>query len=587
MVTMALLIRRGQGVTGTPEKSEAAAGLTDTATDPGALVDRLYRSRGVRQPDEIDVPLSSLEPPDSLLGLDAAVTLLVEHLSGCILIIGDFDADGATSSALMVEGLRQMGATNVDYLVPDRFEYGYGLTPGIVGVALASEPDLIVTVDNGISSVDGVTMARDAGVDVLITDHHLPGSELPPASAIVNPNQQGCEFPWKSTAGVGVAFYVLSGLRRRLRELGRFEAQREPNLGTLLDLVALGTIADVVPLERNNRVLVTEGLRRIRAGRARPGIRALAAFANKPSKDLSAMDLGFTLGPRLNAAGRLESMSLGIECLLARDEQTATVMAARLNELNAERRAIEQQMKEQAEDALMLHREYLDAAMLPVGVCLYHDDWHQGVVGIVASRIKDRVNRPVIAFARVADDEIKGSGRSIPGLHIRDALEAIATRYPGILTRFGGHAMAAGMSMAPENYERFRIAFDEEARRWLTEQDLADVVVTDGEIDEELTVPLAKSIHTAGPWGQGFPQPLFDGEFDITSQHIIGERHLRLRLKVAATGQKVEGIAFNHNRLLPKKRVRLAYRLDVNYYQGMETAQIIVEEVDVSEPTLR
>ncbi len=510
--------------------------------------------------------------------MTAAVSVLEQALVGRqnILIVGDFDADGATSCALMVAGFTALGATRVDYLVPDRFRFGYGLTPEIVDASREFEPAVIVTVDNGISSIEGVARANSLGIQVVITDHHLSGEVLPDAAAIVNPNQPGCTFESKALAGVGVAFYVLMALRSRLRDAGWF-AGPEPNLAELLDLVALGTIADVVPMDRNNRILVSEGLRRIRAGRARPGINALIALTNNDTKNITSTSLAFGIAPRLNAAGRLENMSLGIECLLA-EAAPAQLLATRLNDLNEERKSIELDMKIQAEQYV---EKFANASDSRVGVSLYHPDWHQGVVGIVASRIKDKIHRPVIAFARAGDQELKGSGRSIPGLHIRDALDTIAARNPGLLIKFGGHAMAAGLSIAPADFDRFSELFDVEAARWLGADELEQTLVSDGEIEAEISLRVVREVLDAAPWGQGFPEPLFDGEFEVLDQRIVGQRHLKLKLRPCASQQVLEAIAFNHDRLLDERTIRLAYRLDINHYRGRESVQLIIECADL------
>jgi len=544
------------------------------------LLSRLFVGRGIVDKRDLDNSLINLLPPDSFKGMAAAVAILQDALSNRqrILIIGDFDADGATSSALMLLGLKSLGASHVNYLVPDRFKFGYGLTPEIVEVALGFTPDVIVTVDNGISSIEGVDAALASKIKVIITDHHLSGDTLPAAQAIVNPNQAGCEFPSKAIAGVGVAFYLLSALRASLREAKWF-TQSEPNLADYLDLVALGTISDVVPMDRNNRILVSEGVRRIRAGRARPGIYALLSIAGIDYRQTTTRDLAFGVGPRLNAAGRLENMSLGIECLVA-DKDRAIELAKKLDMINTERKSIEAEMKGQAEQ--YIHQRSMENSEGRVGVCLFHPDWHQGVVGIVASRIKDKIHRPVIAFAKAGDNELKGSGRSIAGLHIRDALDSIAAKNPGLLVKFGGHAMAAGLSIEPKNLERFVQLFDEEARRWLTDEYLEQVVVSDGEIEEELSLDLARLVVTAAPWGQGFPEPLFDGEFEVLDQRIVGERHLKLKLRPVSGINTLEAIAFNHDRLLEKRQLRLAYRLDINRYRGRESVQLIIESVDLT-----
>lgn len=548
-----------------------------------SLLNRLYAARGVRDASDLDLSLQHLFQP-VLKDLNIAADLLATSVT-CqqrILIVGDFDADGATSTAMMVDALRAMGGIHVDYLVPDRFEYGYGLTPEIVELAGRSRPDLLVTVDNGMSSIDGVALARARGIQVIVTDHHLPGSEVPDANAIVNPNQAGCEFPGKSLAGVGVAFYVLSAVRGVLRDRNWFAEKMiaVPNLADYLDLVALGTVADVVTLDRNNRILVEAGLQRIRAGRARPGVLALARASGANIRRITSRDLAFGLAPRLNAAGRLDDMSRGIECLLAKDTDEADRLAMVLDGLNRERRAIEDEMRDQA----LAHIEagmHLIGDELPVGLCLFHEDWHQGVVGIVASRIKERLHRPVIAFARSGESELKGSARSVGGLHIRDALDAIAARYPGMLEKFGGHAMAAGLAIRPDRLQAFMNAFDEEARRWLSAEDLEQTLISDGELHEEVSLALVREILSAGPWGQGFPEPVFDDEFEILAQRIVGGRHLKMQLRPVHSNQAFDAIAFNHDRLQEARRTRMAYRLDINEYRSLESVQLVIEAMDV------
>jgi single-stranded-DNA-specific exonuclease len=542
------------------------------------LMSRLYSGRGISQASELEYDLAHLLPPD-MYGLQDASALLGDAVVAAkqILIVGDFDADGATSSVLMVSALRAMGCNTVDYLVPNRFDYGYGLTPEIVEVAKDFNPALIVTVDNGISSIEGVARANSLGIDVLITDHHLPGNEMPAAAAIINPNQPSCTFASKSLAGVGVAFYLLSGVRRWLNESGWFEHRQPPNLADYLDLVALGTVADVVPLDQNNRILVNEGIRRIRAGRARPGINALLQFSGSELANTNTRDLAFGVGPRLNAAGRLVDMSIGIECLLATSDDRATELAGVLNEINSERKDIEQDMKQQAEAALA---SVSDGQQSRVGICLEHDDWHQGVVGIIASRIKDKLHRPVIAFAKVSETELKGSARSIRGFHIRDALDAIATRNPGLLSKFGGHAMAAGLSLAIEDLAQFSEEFDNEARRALSDAALENTLLSDGEIDD-VNLQVAMEVVSSAPWGQGFPEPVFDGVFEVIEQRIVGERHLKLKLRPLASQQIISAIAFNHPFLLEQRELRLAYRLDINRYRGLTSVQLIVEDTNV------
>jgi single-stranded-DNA-specific exonuclease len=566
-------------------RREANAAFSIKGQHP--VLSRVYAARDVKTSEELDYSLANLLPYHDLLGMRTATTLLADAVmqDKRILIVGDFDADGATSSALMMRALHMFGAQHVDYLVPNRFTFGYGLTPEIVELAAERKPDLLITVDNGISSIAGVRAARQHGMQVIVTDHHLPGDELPEADAIVNPNQPGDSFPCKSLAGVGVALYVMFSLRAELRERNWFMQQdmAMPNLAVLLDLVALGTVADVVPLERNNRILVAQGLARIRQGKCCAGITALLRIAGRNQKTCVAADFGFAVAPRLNAAGRLEDMSIGIECLLTDDPKQALALAQQLDALNHERRAIEQDMREQAFAAL--DSLQLDEAQQPVGVCLYDASWHQGVIGILASRVKERLHRPVIAFAPGDNGELKGSARSIPGLHIRDALDAVAAHNPGLITKFGGHAMAAGLSLPESEYGRFCQAFDAEVRRQLDEEDLKGVVHSDGELTaNDLSLEFAETLRNAGPWGQGFPEPSFDGEFELVSRRIVGERHLKLMLRKPGEQACIDGIAFNITDTdWPSRveRLRLAYRLDVNEFQGMRTAQLMVEHIEV------
>lgn len=547
---------------------------------------RIYAARGVSKSEQINLDLKQLIPAKKLKGLDKALQLLEQalHQQWRILIVGDFDADGATSSTLSVLALKALGAKQVDYLVPNRFEYGYGLTPEIVAVAKEYQPDLIVTVDNGISSISGVRAAKDAGIHVLVTDHHLPADELPAADAIVNPNQPGCEFPSKNLAGVGVIFYVMTALRTHLQKMGWFEQQQipMPNMADYLDIVALGTVADVVPLDHNNRILVEHGLRRIRAGRCRPGIKALIEVAKRTPSRLVAADLGFAVGPRLNAAGRLDDMAHGIECLLTDNPRHARDLAIELDQLNHDRKAIETGMQNEA--LAILNQLQFEKDHLPWGLCLFRKDWHQGVIGILASRIKDRFHRPVIAFAPGDEGEVKGSARSIPGLHIRDALDAVAAQHPDLISKFGGHAMAAGLSLPRENFETFKVAFDQEVRRMITADDLTGEVFSDGELQsDELDLPFAKLLRNAGPWGQGFPEPVFDGEFELLEQRIVGEKHLKMVLTVPHSNRLMDGIAFNVDLAQwpnkKAKRVRVAYKLDVNEFRGVENPQLMVEHL--------
>jgi single-stranded-DNA-specific exonuclease len=549
------------------------------------LLARVYRARGVESSAQLDLSLEHLLPPTQLRNVDRAATLLADALATDqrIVVIGDFDADGATSTALAVSALRAFGARHVDYLVPNRFEYGYGLTPEIVALAAQDKPDLIITVDNGISSLEGVAAASALGIATLITDHHLAGRELPQAAVIVNPNQPGCEFPSKALAGVGVIFYTLLALRAELRARGWFTQRAEVNLAQFLDLVALGTVADVVPLDRNNRILVAEGLRRIRAGQSRPGILALLEVASRQYASVVASDLGFAIAPRINAAGRLEDMSIGIECLLCEDMATARSQASRLHQINQERRVIEQVMQDEAL-RILAKLELHEASNLPVAMTLYQSGWHQGVIGILASRIKDRLHRPTIAFADGDAGELKGSARSIPGIHIRDILDAVATRHPGLVTRFGGHAMAAGLTLPREAYDEFAAAFVAEVERHAQDVHLQAVIESDGELAaEDFQLALATQLRFAGPWGQHFPEPVFDGRFTVVSQRLVGEKHLKLVLSPAGSDTLLDAIAFNIDpRVWPDlsvNAIEIAYRLDVNEFRGQRSVQLMVEQL--------
>ena len=572
----------------------AASNLADANFPPdlSPMLGRVFMARGARCSDDIDLSMSSLLSPSLLMGIDGAVDLIIAAMESAsrILIVGDFDADGATSCALAIRAFEAMGHSDVRFIVPNRFEYGYGLTPEIVDLAKPQNPSLIITVDNGISSVDGVAAARAAGIDVLVTDHHLPGHQLPNANVIVNPNQHGCEFPSKALAGVGVIFYVMSAVRAGLRKKQWFNEQRkEPNMADFLDLVALGTVADVVPLDKNNRILVEQGLRRIRVGKCSAGIRALIEVSGRSAAKLIASDMGFALGPRLNAAGRLDDISIGIACLLTNDVAMAKDIATELDSMNQDRRQIEQGMQVQAETALA-RLEQGDSTELPIGMCLFNDEWHQGVVGILASRIKDRHQRPVICFALANDSEdcseLKGSARSIKGFHIRDALDAVAAHNPGLIDKFGGHAMAAGLSLKKDKFADFSKAFDKEASRLLTEDDLQSCVMSDGALaPDEISIDNATLIHYATPWGQLFPEPIFDNEFLLVQQRIVGSKHLKLVLGMDdGTGQIVDAIAFNVDiKAWPDesvKKVRAAYRLDVNRFRGQETVQLIIEHLE-------
>jgi single-stranded-DNA-specific exonuclease len=558
----------------------------DLDADLDPLLQRIYLSRKISSKDELDYGLKNLPSPMLMKGMLEAVALVSEALEQDwkILIIGDFDADGATSTSVMLKGLQAMGANRVDFLVPDRFKFGYGLTPEIVEVAARQRPDLIITVDNGIASIEGIALAKKKGIRVLVTDHHLPGTDLPAADAIINPNQAGDHFPSKNIAGVGVAFYLLLALRAALRDKNWF-AQRqlaEPNLAELLDLVALGTVADVVPLDHVNRILVKQGLARINYRLACPGILALIDVANRKPGNLVASDLGFAVAPRLNAAGRIENMATGIECLMAEDDECAHRIAARLDSINMERRAIEGEMKQQALNDLKKIQLNEDLDM-PVGLCIYDQNWHQGIIGILAARIKERFHRPVIAFAPAGDEQggLKGSARSIPGLHIRDALDAVATRHPGLITRFGGHAMAAGLSLQYDCYESFSRAFNEEVERQLGNLPPDKVLLTDGELAvSELDLATAMLLRQSGPWGQLFPEPLFEGDFDVIDKRIVGKNHLKMQL--SAGDLPIDAIMFNiteGDEVMARGKVRVVYKLDVNEFRGRKSVQLMVEHM--------
>lgn len=545
------------------------------------ILQKIFSVRGITTADELESELKGLIPPDGLMGLDAALDRLVAALSSQerILVVGDFDADGATSTTVAVSLLRQMGAASVSFLVPNRFTCGYGLTPKLVEIAREQKPDLIVTVDNGIASVEGVKAANAADIDVIVTDHHLPGEIIPDAIAIVNPNQTGCSFPSKSMAGVGVVYYTLIALRRRLQSEGWFEKQSipVPNLGSVLDIVALGTVADVVPLDRNNRILVAQGLKRMRAGLACPGIKALCQVAGRQVGQMVAQDLGFSLGPRLNAAGRLEDMSIGIACLLAQTDEEAMRLATTLDELNRSRREIESDMSLQAFKAV--EQLQLDGDM-PLGVCVYEPNWHQGVVGLVASRVKERLSRPVIAFAKDGD-YLKGSARSVPGVHIRDALVRVAAMDAGLIEQFGGHAMAAGLKIKQANFKAFAAAFAQVIAQELREEDCQEVIASDGELTaKEMTLTFAEQLRFMIPWGQAFPEPVFDTRFDLLSQRVVGQDHLKLELLLPGDDQPIDAIWFRADiekwaHALPQS-VHVAFRLDVNVFRDRKRLQLIV-----------
>ncbi|KOC89740.1 single-stranded-DNA-specific exonuclease RecJ [Winslowiella iniecta] len=562
-----------------------ATGEAQLPADLHPLLQRLYAHRGVQQASELERGAKNLLPYQSLSGIQRAVEILHQALvdNKRIMIVGDFDADGATSTALSVLALRSMGGRNIQYLVPNRFEDGYGLSPEVVEQAAARGAELIVTVDNGISSLSGVSLANQKGIPVVITDHHLPGEVLPDAEAIVNPNLTDCHFPSRSLAGVGVAFYLMLALRAHLRELGWFEQGiAMPNLAELLDLVALGTVADVVPLDANNRILVWQGLSRIRAGKCRPGIRALLEISNRDARQLAASDLGFALGPRLNAAGRLDDMSVGVALLLSEDPAQARMLAHELDALNQTRKEIEQGM--QSEALALCDKLERSSDALPLGIAMYHPEWHQGVVGILASRLKERFHRPVIAFAPAGDGTLKGSGRSVSGLHMRDALERIDTLYPGLVLKFGGHAMAAGLSLEEARFGEFSQRFAELVGEWLDAEMLQGVIWSDGELAaQELTLTTAELLREAGPWGQAFPEPIFDGKFTLLQQRLVGERHLKVMIEPLGGGPLLDGIAFNIDTALwpdpSVKQVELAYKLDVNEFRGNRTVQLIIEHL--------
>ena len=538
------------------------------------LLARLYAARGITDKAELDYELKSLLPPASLTHATDAAQLLADAIEAeaKMLIIGDYDCDGATATAVGMRALKALGA-DVDFLLPDRFKLGYGLSPEIVDLAAEQSPDLIITVDNGIASLEGVARAQQHGIATLITDHHLPAATLPAADCIVNPNQPGCDFPSKCIAGVGVMFYVMLALRAELRTRGWFEERPEPNFANLLDLVALGTVADVVKLDRNNRILVSQGLKRMRAGQMQPGIAALFKAAARDPRRATAFDLGFLLGPRLNAAGRLADMRLGVECLLTDDPSRALTIAQQLDTLNRERREIEAGMQEQALQLL----EALDANDAAPGIAMFDESWHEGVVGILASRIKDKLHRPVFAFARGEGGIIKGSGRSIPGLHLRDALDLVAKRAPGLLIRFGGHAMAAGATVSAENFEKFKFLFAQVAGELLAPADLTRTLETDGSLEGGyISLETARLLENE-IWGQGFPAPLFLDEFDVEQQRVLKEKHLKLRLRKGNT--RIDAIQFNFSSQ-PGNRTRLAYRLAINEYMGVESPQLMVEHLE-------
>ena len=564
----------------------------ESLTEFSSLLNRVYSNRNIHSEEDLNYSIGKLLPFEKLKGITEAAALIANAIKNelSITIVGDFDVDGATSTTVAVKSLYSMGAKKVDYIVPNRFEYGYGLTPEIVKVAVEQfRPDVIITVDNGISSIEGVKVAKELNLLVVVTDHHLPAATLPIADAIVNPNQAGCLFPSKMLAGVGVIFYVMLAVRSLLREQNWFTDNNisEPNLAELLDLVALGTVADVVPLDYNNRILVSQGLARIRSGKVRSGIKALIDVAGRDSERLIASDFGFSIAPRLNAAGRLDDMSLGIDCLLSEDLDQARSIAQQLDEINYARRDIEADMKQQAMkllDEMRLNDNVDENKNLPFGLCLFDEDFHEGVVGIIASRIKDQLNRPVIVFAKTEDGMLKGSGRSIKGFHLRDALDAVASQNTTLFTKFGGHAMAAGLTISEKDYELFAHAFDTEVRRHLNEDDLHGVIMSDGELlSSEFNMTTAEELRFAGPWGQTFQEPIFDGIFNIINKRIVGEKHLKLSLQPEGSKLEIDAIAFNmtdEEWTEDVKKVKVAFRLDVNVFRGNKSLQLMVDHLE-------
>ena len=535
---------------------------------------RLFAMRGLTSLDELDYSLAHLAPVGSLENIDDAASLVISHREEKIIVVGDFDVDGATSTALLLRCLSEFGFKDVEYLVPNRFEYGYGLTPGIVDVAAGRSPSLLITVDNGVSSIDGVARANELGMSVLVTDHHLPGDELPLAAVIVNPNLKGSQFLSRNLAGVGVAFYLMARIGRMLEDAGQNGAAKIP--ARYLDLVALGTVADVVPLDHNNRILVHQGLMRMRAGRAVPGIDALLKQAGRTLSRCVSTDLGFAVGPRINAAGRLEDISIGIECLLTDNAETANEYARILNQINSERRDIEVTMRDQA----FKYVDQLGEQRWPDCVCVYDKSWHQGVVGLIAARVKERCHRPVIAFAREDENYLKGSARSIQGVNIRDLLEAVSTVKPGLIEKFGGHAMAAGLTISEASLDSFKKAVAEQMRRLYPSADFSGAIVTDGPLPgTALSLNFARSLRDAGPWGSAFPEPMWSGEFNIVEQRTVGENHLKLRVRPAEGGNIIDAIAFNQAGGVYRGMVQLVYKLDVNEFRGVEHPQLIVEQI--------
>jgi len=555
-------------------RSTPAQSVIESLGNIDPLHARLFAMRGLTTAAELDYGLAQLAPVGALENIDEAASLVVSKRDERIIIVGDFDVDGATSTALVIRCLRSFGFSNVEYLVPNRFDYGYGLSPEIVAVAAKRLPQLLITVDNGISSIEGVAAANGYGIPVLVTDHHLPGHELPAAAAIVNPNLKGSQFPSRNLAGVGVAFYLMARIGRMLEDQGQKGAAKIP--ARYLDLVALGTVADVVPLDHNNRILVQQGLMRMRAGHAVPGIEALLKQSGRSLARCVSTDLGFAVGPRINAAGRLEDISIGIECLLTDSAETASEYARVLDQINSERRDIETTMREQA----FRFVDKLGEQRWPSCVCVYDPSWHQGIVGLIAARVRERCHRPVIAFAREDEHMLKGSGRSIQGVHIRDLLEAVSTVKPGLIEKFGGHAMAAGLTIAESSLEEFKKIAAEQMQRLYPGADFSGAIVTDGPLPHSaLNLGFARSLRDAGPWGSAFPEPMWSGDFSVVEQRTVGENHLKLRVRPADGGGIVDAIAFNQAGPVYRGTVQLAYKLDVNEFRGIENPQLVVEQI--------
>jgi single-stranded-DNA-specific exonuclease len=563
-----------------PQVRPIVARPQPSAADLAALGDidplhaRLFAMRGLTSAAQLDYGLAQLAPIGALENIDQAAALVIANRDKKIIVVGDFDVDGATSTALVLRCLREFGFPDVEYLVPNRFEYGYGLTPEIVRVAAERSPALLITVDNGVSSVAGVAEANGLGIPVLVTDHHLPGAELPDAAVIVNPNLDGSQFPSRYLAGVGVAFYLMAFVGRLLQEQGVAGAARVP--ARYLDLVALGTVADVVPLDHNNRVLVHQGLLRIRAGQSVVGIQAILQQSGRQARRCISADLGFAVGPRINASGRLEDISVGIECLLTDDLDTATGYAHQLDGINSERQDIEATMREQA----FAYVDSMGSQRWPACVCVYDGSWHQGVVGLIAARVRERCHRPVIAFARENDQFLKGSARSIQGVHIRDLLEAVSATHPGMIEKFGGHAMAAGLTIVAGALQPFRKAAAEQMERLYPQADFSGAIVTDGQLPgDAINLQFARSLRDAGPWGSAFPEPVWSGDFAVVEQRVVGENHLKLRVRPAGGGKLVDAIAFNQAGPAYRGTVQLAFRLDVNEFRGKENPQLVVEQI--------